>query len=133
MCELEENKLWNRTMLGLTTLLHAASDTLPTPLNLACWRCRVDNCWSLCNSPSSTTFHILNVCPVALKQGKFTCRHACDSILLKLLEGLAPHLMGKGRLLGDIGGFRVMDNPPLPQLFHWTSWTPFKLSPTLFC
>ena len=44
MCELEgDNRVWHRIMQHLPAgqlsfILREASDTLPTPLNLACWR-----------------------------------------------------------------------------------------------
>ena len=57
-CSLEkENRVWNR-ILGvlppgqLSFILQAASDTLPTPLNLRHWRLRVDSKYSLCGSTS---------------------------------------------------------------------------------
>ena len=36
-----------------------------------------------------TTAHILNACPIALDQGRYTWRR--DSALKKILQGIIPH------------------------------------------
>ena len=67
-CTLEDdNKVWSRIMGGLPSdqlsfVLRAASDTLPTPLNLRRWRYRIDPKFQLCSSISPTVLHILNEC-----------------------------------------------------------------------
>ena len=104
--------MWNRIMHGLPAgqlsfLLRAASDTLPTPLNLKRWRYRVDATCHLCSSPSPTTLHILNGCPQALV--RFTWRH--NSVLLKLVSSLKPLLSPEERFHADLAGYRVSDNP----------------------
>ena len=77
-CSLEnENKVWNRIMDSLppgqlSFILRAASDTLPTPLNLRRWKFRVDSKCTLCSSTRPTVLHILNACPTSLNQGRFT-------------------------------------------------------------
>ena len=115
-CVLEKDSgVWRRILQGLPSrqlsfLLRAASDTLPTPLNLVRWRYRVDPTCSLCGSHTSTTKHILNACPVALSQGRYSWRH--DSILKKILFFLRQHLTGEEKLYGDLNGFRAMENPP---------------------
>ena len=116
VCLLEEdNRVWNRILQGLPSgqlsfMIRAASDTLPTPLNLIRWRYRTDPKCPLCRYRFPTTKHILNACPVALSQDRYTWRH--DSILKKLLVFLRQHLKDKGKLFGDLKGFRVMENPP---------------------
>ena len=92
MCELEDdNRVWHRIMQGLPAgqlsfIVRGASDTLPTPLNLARWKLRVDSRCPLCSSPSPT-------------QGSFTWRH--DSVLRFFLLFFKSHLSGEGKLLGD--------------------------------
>ena len=104
-------EFWHRIMQGLPAgqlsfILRGASDTLPTPLNLARWKLRVDSRCPLCSSPSPTTLHILNACPT----GWFTWRH--DSVLRIFLLFLKSHLSGEGKLLSDLDGFRVSNNRP---------------------
>ena len=83
----------------LSFILRAASDTLPTPLNL---KYRLDAKCHLCSSNRATTAHILNGCPIAVEQGRYTWRH--DSILLKLLKGLKQMLQPVDKLYGDLTG-----------------------------
>ena len=114
-CVLEkDNGVWNRIMQGLPAgqlpfQLRAASDILPTPLNLKRWRFRVDGSCPLCSSPSPTTLHILNGCPLALSQGRYTWRH--DSVLVKLLWTIKMLLSPEDRIYGDLSSFRASDNP----------------------
>ena len=64
-------KTWNR-LLGdfhpgkLSFLLHAASDTLPTAVNLRRQSIQCDAKCSLCDSNRPTTAHILSSLPTAL-------------------------------------------------------------------
>ena len=84
----------------------------------------MDSTCSLCGSHTSTTKHILNACPVALSQGRYSWRH--DSILKKILLFLRQHLTGEGKLYGDLDGFRAMENPPstVPPDLLPTSYRP---------
>ena len=115
-CELEEdNRVWNRLLGGLPAgqlsfILRAASDTLPTPLNLKRWRIRIDSKCPLCECSFPTSFHILNGCSVALDQERYTWRH--DSVLLKLVQGLRGLLPAEFCLYSDLDGYRASDNPP---------------------
>ena len=101
-CDLEKsNRVWARILDGLPAkqlsfILRASSDTLPTPLNQRRWRMRVDAACDLCKSRSPTVLHILNFCPIALNQQRFTWRH--DSVLLKLFSSLRSFL-GEGEAL----------------------------------
>ena len=114
-CVLEkDNGVWNRIMQGLPAgqlsfLLRAASDTLPTPHNLKHWRFSVDGSCPLCSSPPPTTLHILNGCPLALSQGRYTWRH--DSVLVKLLSTIKMLLSPEDRIYGDLSSFRESDSP----------------------
>ena len=90
-------------------ILRAAFDTLPTPLNLKCWKYRLDAKCHLCGSNHPTTAHILNGCPIALEQGRYTWRH--DSVLLKLLKGLKRMLQPVDKLYGDLTGYGANESP----------------------
>ena len=94
----------------LSFILRAASDTLPTPLNLRRWRYCADSKCHLCGSLSPTVLHILNACPTFLNQGRLTWCH--DSVLLKLVRGITPVLSENDTLYADLQGYRVCDNPP---------------------
>ena len=61
-------------------LINSTHNVLPTPDNLKRWgKTVVDIKCNLCGSPSATLKHILNGCPMALNQGRFTWRH--DNVL----------------------------------------------------
>ena len=115
ICVLEkDNGVWNRIMQGLPAgqlsfLLCAASDTLHTPLNLKHWRFRVNGSCPLCSSPSPTTLHIPNGCPLALSQGRYTWRHG--SILVKFLSTIKMLLSPEDTICEDLSSFRASDNP----------------------
>ena len=68
----------------LSFTLKAGSDTLPTPVNLHRWKIQVGAKCQLCGSPRPTSSHVLNGCPVALNQGRYTWRH--DSVLSHLTK-----------------------------------------------
>ena len=53
-------KMWNRLMAGfqLSILLKAASDILPTAVNLQCWSVQCGSRCSLCDSSCPTTAHV---------------------------------------------------------------------------
>ena len=137
-CTLEkENRVWNRIMDSLSpgqlslllraasdTLPRAASDTLPTPLNLRRWRYRSDSKCILCGSVHPTVLHILNACPTALNQGRFTWRH--DSVLKCLVHGIKTFLSKDEKLYADLPGLRACDNPSatVPQNIVATSARP---------
>ena len=76
--ELERScKTWNRLLAGfhpgqLSFLLRAASDTLPTAINLRRWSIQCDAKCLLCDCTRPTTAHVLNGCPVALTQQRYT-------------------------------------------------------------
>ena len=94
--------VWNRIQHGLLAgqlffLLRAGSDTLPTPLNMKRWRLKVDSKCHLCGSSAPTVFHILNGCPVALNQSRYTWRH--DSVLWKFDRAIRSNLSNGEHLL----------------------------------
>ena len=120
-CSLEkENRVWNRIKDSLppgqlSFILRAASDTLPTPLNLCRWKMHTDSKCSLCNSIHPIVNHILNACPTSLNKGRFTWRH--DSVLQKLVRGIIPVISKKKKLYADLPDHRAFDNPhaTIPQ------------------
>ena len=94
----------------LSFILKAGSDTLPHPMNLRRWKIQCDSKCLLCKSPRPTTAHILNSCPSALEQGRYTWRH--DSVLKSILLGLHPLLAPGCSLFANLDHWRAEDNPP---------------------
>ena len=93
----------------LLFLLRAGSDTLPTPPNHKRWRLRVDAKCGLCGDCSPTVLHILNGCPVALNQSRYTWKH--DSVLRKIDQSIRPQLSTDESLYTDLRGLRAQENP----------------------
>ena len=107
--------MWNRIVGGLPSgqlsfLLRAGSDTLPTPLNLARWTIQSSSRCALCNSNHPTVAHILNGCPVALNQGRYTWRH--DSVLSLMVSSVSTCLESDQRLFADLPGHQASNSPP---------------------
>ena len=104
--------LWNRPLLGFhpgqLSILHASSDTLPTPMNLHQWQNQASSVCRLCKSSRPTIAHILNGCSVALQQGKYTYQH--DDILMCLLSDIWLHC-GDAVVYADIDGCRTTISP----------------------
>ena len=71
----------------LSFLLRAASDTLPTAVNLQRWSIQCEAKCSLCDSHCPTTAHVLSCCPTALDQQRYTFRH--NQVLSTLVSMLA--------------------------------------------
>ena len=70
---------WNRLVYDLTPsqlglAMNSMVTMLPTPDNLARWRCREFSC-KLCGALKPTPAHLLSSCPAALLQGRYTYRH----------------------------------------------------------
>ena len=108
-------KVWNRILSGLPAghlsfILKAGADCLPTPLNLRRWKFQTDPKCPLCSSPLPTSAHILNQCPTALNQGRYTWRH--DSVLSSLVKSLTTYLLPSEKLYADLSGKRASNNPP---------------------
>lgn len=113
----EENRVWNRITDSLppgqlSFILRAASDTLPTPVNLECWRYPDSKCHP-CGSPSPTVFHILSSCPTSLNQGRMTWCY--DSVLWKLVQGATSILTDEDIMYADLPGYRASDPPATIQ------------------
>ena len=122
---------WNRLMLGchpgqFSFILRAASDTLPTAVNLKRWRIQCSAKCSLCDCTRPTTAHILNGCPIALSQGRFTFRH--DQVLHCLASGIST-LVGQPNTIhvyADLPGMRASEAPPstIPTSLMVTPYRP---------
>ena len=74
----------------LSFILHAASDTLPTAVNLQHWHIQCNAMCPLCGCVRPTTAHILDGCATTLSQGHFTYQH--DQVLHCLALGLSEIL-----------------------------------------
>ena len=70
----------------------------------------VDSRCPLCKAPRPATAHILNGCPIALNQGRYTWRH--DSVLSHIVHSLSHLLPPTYKLFADLSGWRAVDNPP---------------------
>ena len=95
--------------------LRACSDTLPTPVNLARWKIQAQPSCALCGSANATVKHILNGCPTALSDGRYTWRH--DSILLELTRQLKESMAQAkddtgAEVYADLDQLRASENPP---------------------
>ena len=95
----------------LLFILRAASNTLPTAVNLQRWHIQCNVKCSLCECVQQTTAHILNGCPTALSQGCFTYQH--DQVLHCLALGLSGILAELNTLhvYVDLPGMRVSKSP----------------------
>jgi len=92
LAELETScRTWNRLLYSLRPgqlafLLRAASDTLPTAMNLRRWNIQCSVKCILCDSSLPTTAHVLSACPIALSQDRYTYRH--DLVLQFLVSSI---------------------------------------------
>ena len=107
---------WNRLLLGcnpghISFVLRAASDTLPTAVNLQRWRIQCSAKCSLCGCTQPTTAHVLGGCPSALTQGRFTFRH--NQVLYCLASELLKFVAGQCMVsvYADLPGMRASDSP----------------------
>ena len=103
----KENATWksfsNNIPKGvLSFTLKACSNGLNTPDNLMCWGIRKTNKCDLCKNPSNLQ-HILNWCPKALKEGRFTWRH--NSVLSHLTTSLKKNISEDLEIFADIPKF----------------------------
>ena len=105
---------WNRLLLGcnpgqLFFILRAASDTLPTLVNLQRWNIQCSAKCILCGGTQPTTAHILGGCPSALTQGRYTYRH--NQVLDCLFTELSKVLTDQCIIYADLPGRRASDSP----------------------
>ena len=108
---------WNKLLTGfhpreLSFVLRAASDTLPTAVNLHCWHIKCDTKCTLCDSNRPTTAHILGGCTVALSQQRYTYRY--NQVLFTLVSKLTTIFSDCQvvSVYADLQGFHFNDSPP---------------------
>jgi hypothetical protein len=104
LIEEETNVTWksmcNNIPRGILSFaLKAATNGLNTPDNLKRWGIRKTEKCELCKNFSNLE-HILNWCPVALNQGRFTWRH--DSVLSHMTSELKKGLKGDATIYADL-------------------------------
>ena len=86
----------------LSFALKASSNGLNTPDNLKRWGIRKTNKCDLCGNPSNLQ-HILNWCPKALKEGRFTWRH--NSVLYHFATTLKEKAPDNLEIFADLPNF----------------------------
>ena len=94
----------------MSFMIRAGADCLPSPVNLCRWRIQSDPSCPLCCSRTCTVNHILNYCPTAPTQDRYTWRH--DSVLAQIVEILKSQLPDGSILYADLPGHRKLDNLP---------------------
>ena len=107
----------------MSVILRAATDTIPTPLNLARWRIQLDPKCPLCGNPRPTIVHVLNGCQWDLEQGRFSWRHDCIlPCIAETREALhsSNHLFQD--LLGKLAQKILLLQFPTPLLYHPEAW-----------
>ena len=132
--ELENScKTWNRLLSGfhpgqLSFLLRAASDTLPTAVNLQRWsiQCEAKCSQTLCDSNHPTTAHVLSNCPTALNQQRYTFRN--NQVLSILASSLIDIFADTPfvKVFADLPNFYANDAPQvtIPSDLLITSYCP---------
>ena len=111
----QESQVWKRIRDGLPAgqlsfILRAASDTLPTPLNLRRWKIQCGAKCPLCGNSRPTVAHILNGCPVAFEQGRYTWRHDC--VLSTITSALRRYIPTETTIHADLPNLRATEHPP---------------------
>ena len=111
----QESQVWKRIRDGLPAgqlsfILRAASDTLPTLLNLRRWKIQCGAKCSLCGNSRPTVAHILNGCSVELEQGRYTWRHDC--VLSTSTSILRSYLSTETTIYADLPNQRATEHPP---------------------
>ena len=84
---------WSRAVWALPShmmsfALNAAQDTLPHNSNLVCWKGNVSPLCRLCGQ-LQTLRHVLNACPVALKERRYDSRH--NAVLAEIARFISSH------------------------------------------
>ena len=82
-----------------------STNSLATPSNLVRWGKRRMGTCPLCSYPNATLAHITNICPVSLKQGRFTWRH--NSVLSYALIVIKSQLTRGTEVYADIEGWQI--------------------------
>ena len=79
------------------------------PLNLLRWKIQCGAKCHLCGNTRPTTAHILNGCPIALEQGRYTWRHDC---ILSTLSSTIKDLIPEVAVFADLPNQRASEQPP---------------------
>jgi hypothetical protein len=113
--EEQENVTWKSIAHNvpkgvLSFALKASVNGLNTPDNLKRWKIRKTNRCELCGN-SGTLEHILNWCPKALKEGRFTWRH--NSVLSHFTEELTKSKADNIQIYADIPN-KTMNGATVP-------------------
>jgi hypothetical protein len=121
----KENMTWksfvNNLPKGvLSFALKACSNGLNTPDNLSRWGIRKTDKCVLCKNPSSLK-HILNWCPKALNEGRFTWRH--NSVLSHFATNLKRNINEGQELYSDLPQF-WLNGSTIPPDILVTSFRP---------
>ena len=113
LIELENNDLtWRSIMYNLprgvlSFAVRASIDCLPTPDNLLLWGKKTNDKCKLCGG-KGTLLHLLNWCPVALQQGRFTYRHnSILSCIVRRLQFGAESNNIHIKLYADLSGLTI--------------------------
>ena len=109
-----EDNLWKRIITGLPSgqlsfVLRACSETLPSPSTLARWKYQLSRKCPLCDAPVCNVKHILNCCPKALDDDRYTW---CHNKILLLLTHFLKEFNPSSSVFADLPGFRARDSPP---------------------
>ena len=117
LIEEEESVTWQSIVRGLprnimSFCVKLASNALPSPDNLRRWGKRVMATCPLCSCPNGTLAHIINFCPVALNQGRYTWRH--DSLLNFLYGEIKSVAPSDVEIFSDLPGHMV-NNSVIPH------------------
>ena len=82
-----------------------STNSLATPSNLVRWGKRKMGSCPLCHNKNATLSHIVNFCPVSLKQGRFTWRH--DSVLQHITRTVKNLLTPNTDVYADLDGWKI--------------------------
>ena len=122
--------MWKRILAQWTpirpTFIYGQSQhRLPPnrPSNLRRWSYKVISKCPLCHVPHCNIKHVLNCCPTALTQGRYTWRH--DKIL-HLLYQFVKASNPDASIYCDLEGLRATDSPPstIPPSLLFTTTRP---------
>ena len=110
LLEEKENATWQsiahkmpRNVLAFATRI--STNSLPSPDNLKRWGKRKISTCPLCRNPHGTLAHLVNICPVALKQKRFTWRH--DSVLQHLTKEVKKLATEDTQVYSDLPGHMI--------------------------
>ena len=116
LIEEEESVTWQSLIRGMPRNIMAfsmrlATDSLASPSNLKRWGKRVLATCPLCSCPQGTLAHIINFCPVALKQGRMTWRH--NSVLNFMFNVIRKEAPTDVEMYSDLPG-KMVNNTVIP-------------------